>query len=168
MKNKIYIIIENIQVFLKNLTGKPDYVKILFVPLVFIILIGCKLYKNVMQFIGYLYFILAYDILIFIIWIIRKSFDKFSNVPKEEPIFNTLFFVSDQYLLESAEKLLRWTIGNKLQIYLFEPFLLPFANYLDNFLLNNFIKTIENYLEHLNIFQNLIDVLWLFIKSFKV
>jgi len=113
-------------------------------------------------------YILAYDRLIFIMWIIRKSFDKFSNVPKEEPIFNTLFFVSDQYLLESAEKLLKWTIGNKFQIYLFESFLLPFANYLDNFLLNNFIKTIEKYLEHLNIFQNLIDVLWLFIKSFKV
>ena len=56
MKNKIYIIMENIQVFFKNSTGKPEYVKILFLPLVFIILIGYKLYKNVMQFIGYIYF----------------------------------------------------------------------------------------------------------------
>jgi len=47
---------ENIQVFFKNSTGKPEYVKILFLPLVFIILIGYKLYKNVMQFIGYIYF----------------------------------------------------------------------------------------------------------------
>lgn len=111
--------------------------------------------------------VLIYEFIILIIWLIRTSFNKFSNVPKDKPVFIEKHFVVEQYLLDSAEKLLRWHIGNKLQVYLFEPFLLPFANSLDNFLLDSFSKKIEKYMIHFNIVQEIIDAIWLFIKNFK-
>lgn len=131
----------------------------------FFLLCILPFYRNIILLFYYFIFFMFYEIIILIVWIIQTSFTTFSNVPKQKPTFIERHFVHDQYLLECAEKLLKWHIGNKLQIYLFEPFLLPFADYLENFLLNNFIQTINKCMNHINLLQELIEAIWEYISK---